>query len=237
MTDLDDYLAQHFLTEGQLATAAAISLPELDALISADLLPQPSYVVGNDGTVRSFLFGELAAPGSTPGSYFPPANLAWIALAREALAYGTAQEAHQLLKEQFMLRFAAALATLNHTTWRLPDCFTDHGAPIATALRARADSAWTYFLNGTYGLCVANPVSEAHIACKEVLQEKLERESDSGRKALFTPRQVVQMHELIGAYAALCAPFSPVDYPFSSRKRLVDDLRAAILAATPPVRP
>ncbi len=237
MTDLDDYLAQHFLTDVQLASAAAISLAELKALMGAGLIPQASYVVGADGIVRSSLFGEMAAPGSTSGSYFPPAHLAWIALAREALAYGNAQQAQLMLKEQFMLRFAAALATLNHSTWRLRDCFGDDGAPLAAALCARAENAWTYFLNGTYGLCVANPISEAHIACKEVLQEKLERESDSGRKAWFTPRQVVEMHELIDAYAAASAPFSPIDYPFSSRKRLVDDLRTAILDATPPMRP
>lgn len=236
MADLKEYLEQHYLNETQLAGAAAITGAELAALINERLIPEASYVVTARDTVRSFAFGELNASGARPGSYFPPAQLAWIALAREALAYGSTQEAHALLKKHFMLRYAAALATLNQSTWRLHDSFSDTGAPIAKALRARAESAWTYFLNGTYGVCVANPVSEAHIACKEVLQEKLEHESNSGLKTLFTPQQVVAMHELIDAYAAASAPFSPVDYPFSSRKRLVDELRAGIRAATPQMR-
>ena len=237
MPELNEYLALYYLNDTQLAAAAAITQAELAALTGAGLVPQASYVVTGAGTVISSVFGELDAPGATPGSYFPPAHLAWIALAREALAYGSPQEAQALLQAQFMLRYAAALATLNHTTWRLHDSFADNGAPLARALRARAESAWDCFLNGTFGLCVANPISEAHIACKEVLQEKLEHESNCGRKTVFTPRQVVAMHELIDAYAAAAAPFSPVDYPFSSRKRLVDDLRAGIRMALPQLRP
>lgn len=38
------------------------------------------------------------------------------------------------------------------------------------------------------------------------------------------------MHELIDAYAAAAMPFSPIEYPRSSRKRLVENLRANLRA-------
>jgi hypothetical protein len=230
MTELDTYLAQHYLDETQLAAAAAMGMDEIDALIRAGLVPAPAYVVDDGGNLCSFVFGAMAAPGSRAGRYFPPSQLGWIAIARHALAERT-ETAQARLKAQFTSRYAAALATLNLTTWRLRDSFDDRGAPIADGLRARTDSAWTYFLNGTFSLCVANPMSEAHIAWKEVLQEKLAQQSENGSKTLLPQRQAQEMHALIDAYAAAAMPFSPVEYALSSRKRLVEDLRANMRVA------
>lgn len=228
MTDLDRYLAQRYLTEPQLLAAAGMPAAELAALIGAGMIPAPSYVVTSDGKVRSFPFGEMAAPGSAPGSYFHPAQLVWIARARDALAGAAAAEAALRLRATFAANFAAALATLNLTTWRLRDSFDEQGAPIADGLRVRTDSAWQYFLNGTFGLCVANPISEAHIACKEVLQEKLAQLSENGSKTVYPDQEANAMLALIDAYAAAAMPFSPVEYAVSSRKRLVEALRAGI---------
>lgn len=224
MTDLNNYLAKHFLTDAQLATTAAIPVSELYALIGNRLVPAPSYVVSDIGRLSSFVFGEMDAPGAKPGRYFHPAQLVWIAAARVALASG-AHDAEARLRAQFTARFSAALATLNLTTWRLRDSFDDNGAPIA-GLIERTDSAWEFFLNGTFSLCVANPISEAHIARKEVLQEKLTQLSENGSKTRFPPHQERLMRDLIAAYAAAAMPFSPIEYPLSSRKRLVEDLLA-----------
>ncbi|MCM2564977.1 DUF6058 family natural product biosynthesis protein [Janthinobacterium kumbetense] len=225
MTELDHYLAQHYLDETQLAAAAAMTMEEIDALIQARLVPAPAYVVDASGNLCSFVFGAMAAPGSRAGRYFPPSQLAWIAVALHALAEGP-ETAPARLQAQFASRYGAALATLNLTTWRLRDSFDDRGAPIADGLRARTDSAWMYFLNGTFSLCVANPMSEAHIAWKEVLQEKLAQQSGNGSKTLLPHAQAEQMHALIDAYATAAMPFSPIEYALSSRKRLVEDLRA-----------
>lgn len=225
MTELDHYLAQHYLDETQLAAAVAMTMEEIDALIQVRLVPAPAYVVDASGNLCSFVFGAMAAPGSRAGRYFPPSQLAWIAVALHALAEGP-ETAPARLQAQFASRYGAALATLNLTTWRLRDSFDDRGAPIAEGLRARTDSAWTYFLNGTFSLCVANPMSEAHIAWKEVLQEKLAQQSGNGSKTLLPQAQAQQMHALIDAYAAAAMPFSPIEYALSSRKRLVEDLRA-----------
>jgi len=231
MTDLNHYLARHYVNQIQLAGIAQIGVAELDELIAARLIPAPSYVVSDDGKVTSFVFGQLDAPGATPGRYFHPAQSVWIARAREAPTGGAAHQAESILKQRFTTSFAAALAALNLSLWRLPDSFDEDGAPIANGLQARLDSAWTYFLNGTFNLCVANPISEAHIAYKEVLQEKLAQQSENGSRDAFTPQQARDMHGLIDAYAAASMRFSPAEYPVSSRKRLVDGLRARLAAA------
>lgn len=228
MTALNNYLATHYWNEAQLINAAGIDDDELNALIHHRLIPAPSYVVTDSGKLASFVFGEMDAPGSTPGRYFHPSQLIWIARAHHATAGCAAHDAEARLKAQFTANFAAALATLNLTTWRLQDSFDENGAPIADGLLTRTDSAWKYFLNGTFALCVANPISEAHIAVKEVLQEKLSQQSENGSKTVYLPHQERAMHDLIDAYAAAAMPFSPIEYPFSSRKRLVEDLRANI---------
>ena len=61
-----------------------------------------------------------------------------------------------------------------------------------------------------------------------MLQEKLAVLSDNGKKLLFSAAEARDLLQLIDAYAQSAMPFSPVEYPISSRKRLVEDLRARI---------
>jgi hypothetical protein len=233
MTALDTYLSRHYLNQAQLCAAAQISPAELEAMVSDRLVPGPSYRVSQEGAVRSFVFGAMEAPGSAPGAYFHPAQEIWIDRAREALAEVAAPGAHERLRERFCANFGIALATLNLALWRMADSFDDQGAPIAEGLLARTTNAWEFFLNGTFGLCVANPISEAHIACKEVLQEKLAYCSENGRKSVFTAVEAGAIHGLIDAYADATMPFSPIEYRVSSRKRLVEDLLAAMPVPLP----
>lgn len=102
-------------------------------------------------------------------------------------------------------------------------------ADLADAgLQARFDSMWSYFLDGTYGLCVAHPTSVRAIAHKELLQEELVALTNNGTRRDFSAAERRQVLVTIAAYDTACMPFSPLDYPLSSRKRLIDDLRAAL---------
>ena len=227
MTELDHYLAKHYLSASQLQAAGVIRPDQHGILIEKRLVPAPSYVVTPDGTLRSCVFGELPAPGAKPGTYFHPAQAAWIARARLAIFGGGIDDAEPRLRNRFTERFGAALALHHRSTWRMADSFDDQGQPLP-GLEARKASAWQHFLNGTFGLCVANPLSEAHIAHKEVLQEKLAALSENGARTRYAPDEAAALRELIDAYALAAMPFAPPEYPMSSRKRLVDDLRAAV---------
>ena len=59
---------------------------------------------------------------------------------------------------------------------------------------------------------------------------------ENGAIAAFTPALAARLRALIDDYGAAAMPFSPVEFARSSRKRLVDDLRARLNAARPVLR-
>lgn len=227
MSDLDLYLQDNYLSAEQLASACDISIDELNELIRLRLVPEPSYVVTEQATVKSYVFGEMNAPDSTPGSYFHPGNRTWIELARRS----EFRHDEEAIKRRFEREFTDTLVELNATTWRLSDSFSDNGEIVGTGLRSRLDAAWEHFLKGTFGLCVANPTSASEIARKEILQEKLSSLTANGSKHVFAGSELDTVLALIDDYAASSMPFSPIEYPHSSRKRLVDDMRAKARSA------
>jgi uncharacterized protein YgfB (UPF0149 family) len=232
VSELDAYLAKHYMNAASFADTCGISVDQLSELISDRMIPAPSYVVteSTPATVCSYAFGELPAPGSTAGSYFHPAHVAWVKRAQKVVAKLGRGSAYERLKQHFEKELQAALAELDSSKWRLRDCFNDDGSVIAVGLRTRLDSYWDHFLHGTFGLCVARPDSEYAIVEKEVLQEELTALSDNGAKRSFTLGEASTLLELIDEYERVSMPFSPIEYPVSSRKRLVDDLRAQLLA-------
>jgi hypothetical protein len=227
VSDLDWYLRTNYLNSEQFASACDISVDDLSELVALQVIPGPSYVVTEQATVRTYVFGEMDAPGSTPGSYFHPGNRTWVELARRA----EFRQDARAIREHFEAEFTDALVELNTTTWRLSDSFSDNGEILGAGLRSRLDSAWEHFLKGTFGLCVANPISAREIARKEILQEKLTSLTDNGSKYVFASSELDTVIALIDDYAASSMPFSPIEYPHSSRKRLVEDLRVKAKSA------
>lgn len=231
-TVLDAYLDRHYLPAEQFAAACGISTDELFALVKDRLVPAPSYVVTGSAEVTSHVFGTLPAPGATDGSYFHPDHVEWVHRAKCVIAEAGYERAGDALKAMFATNFQIALGQLDRSVWRLHDSFDADGAPIEAGLRARIVAIWAHFLQGTYGLCVAHPDCEAAIARKEVLQEKLVALTDNGSTTSYPNDKAQQILDLIDAFAQSAMPFSPVDYTLSSRKRLVDDLRQRVVAAT-----
>ena len=225
MGDLNTYLECHYLTAEQLAANCSISTSELASLVAEKLVPHPSYTVNQGDTLVSQAFGELVVRNAAPGQYFHPGNSHWIKLALEETSRSGLLRAHRELKKQFKSRYAAALRELNDSTFRLPDSFTDDGEEIATAVELRTEAAWNYLIDGVFSLCVADPSSEESIARKEVLQEALIGLTDDGSRADYSAEEKRRILGLIDRYALAAMPFSPVEYPLSSRKRLVEDLR------------
>lgn len=228
MNDLDTYLRRYYQTADRFAAVCSISPCELTILVNEKLVPEPSYTVTEGDRFISQAFGEFQVQGFTPGQYFHPGNATWVALALEAKAKHGPQQARYGLKKRFKSNFAAALTELDKTTFRLRDSFTDAGQVIPEGLEARTEKAWGSFLKGIFSLCVADPSSESSIARKEVLQEALTKLSDNGSKGDFPAEDKYRVLELIDQYAQAAMPFSPLEYPRSSRKRLVEDLRAKL---------
>lgn len=212
---LDRYLAEHFLDEPEFAALCGLSTADLSGLMEARMVPAPSYVVSRQSVLSSQVFGDLAAPGSAPGRYHRREHAVWVARALAILAETGRETAPDRLKGLFLTRLQAAADALD-MAW---------GLPARTRGSGWADEAWEAFLNGTYGLCAVDPGSERGIAQKELLQERLVKLSGKGTRMEFTPNEAQSLLALMDAYAAATMPFSPMDYPLSSRKLLVDDLR------------
>ena len=227
MSELDIYLARHYQDAEQFASSCGISTTKLSELIDQQLIPEPSYIVTKHSTLKSYAFGEMNASGSKPGQYFHPANSTWVALALTSNGLKTSNE----LKTRFLNNMRYELEQLNKTLFRLPDSFTDDGTPIPDGLASRTEPLWEHFLKGTFGLCIANPVTESEIARKEILQEKLSTVSENGTKSHFSESQTNAVLSLIEEYAKASMPFSPIEYHRSSRKRLVEDLKNRLVKA------
>jgi Family of unknown function (DUF6058) len=228
MSELDRYLAGHFLESELLAQRCEISTDALFQLIKEQLVPAPSYTVTESSRLSSFVFGQMEAKDSTNGQYFHPSTSVWIDRALDTISEWGHAEAHTKLKNQFACNLQTAFSECDRTIWRLKDTFTDTGSVIYEGLKTRTDSFWLHFLKGTFGLCVANPDSERAIMRKEILQEKLAELTQNGKKEHFTKPEAFEILALIDKYAEAAMPFSPIEYARSSRKTLVDDLRLRI---------
>jgi hypothetical protein len=222
MNDVQIYLSHYYQNAEQFALSCAISPDTLTQLINEKLIPQPSYQVIAPDQLHSQAFGVLAAVGLTPGQYFHPGNRAWVRLALAATA--ESPEPHDALKARFRQNFALALKALDLSTYRLLDSFTATGDAIMEGLDARTEAAWRAFLSGIFSLCVRDPTSEQAIARKEILQEALNALAANSATRQLSAQECAHGLELIDQYAQVAMPFSPLEYPRSSRKRLVEDL-------------
>jgi len=230
MNSLETYLKDYYQTADQLAAVCAITTDELTVLVSEKLVPDASYTILDRDTLVSAAFGEMHVQDSTLGQYFHPGNATWVSLALETRSKLGPQQAQLELEKRFKTNFAAALEELNKTTFRLADSFTDTGQVLPDGLNLRTESAWDSFLKGVFSLCVADPSSERSIAHKEVLQEAIAELTDNGSRTDFSTDSRRHILELIDRYAQAAMPFSPPEYPISSRKRFVEDLRKKLSA-------
>ena len=223
-----DYLAMHYRTAAQLASACGVETPTLMARVGAGLVPAPSYRVDAGRVLHSVVFGRFAGCDAIPGVYFHPGVAAWVRRASIARGGRDDQAARRILERGFKRRYAATLRRLHRGGLRLDDSFDASATPKAAGLQARCDTAWVQLMEGTYGLCVADCGSVTSIALKDVLQEHLTRQAEGDVPSADRERVL----RLVSAYAAAAMPFSPIEYPASSRKRLVDDFSARLRIVT-----
>jgi Family of unknown function (DUF6058) len=218
MSDLGDYLASHYLEHAQFVTLCATPADELDRLLERALVPQPAYVVTADRVLMSAAFGCLGAVDEPAGRFFHPGCATWVSIARRIECRVGTRLASGELKRQFLDNFVTAYR----------ECCDEMRSP---GLDAPAESAWPDFVQGVFGVCVANPSSERSIARKEALQEILGRLTANGTRANFASSEAPGIRALVDDYSQCIMPFSPLEYARSSRRRLVDELRQKLAPA------
>lgn len=205
---MDDYLTAHFVPKARLAELAELSLERLDELLAASAIPQASYV--SDGhVITSAVFGSCSKHPARAGDFFRPEGVRWVRIALQAPIGEERAAVLAVLDRELRVALVAAGLTPEEVEAKLPD-FTPP------------------FLDGTFGLCTADPATGAGIARKETLQSRLTLLTADGTNPTPVGVSRAELLQLIDAYAHAAMPFSPADYARSSRKRLVDDLRPLV---------
>lgn len=204
--ELIRYLDLHFHTRDQLLAHAGITAAQLEDLQQRRMMPLPSYRLRLDLACDSF-FGPHSA--SERLDYYARGYVAWI---REVLALGDPDEARSLFARRYRVRIAQlAAAGLAPAGRRLDD-------------DAHVAAEWEHFLAGTYGLCTVSGLPE-DIAAKEaaivVIRETIESE-----RAL-TVEENELLCRAVGVLDNASAAFAPHEVARSSRRRYIDDVRAA----------
>ncbi len=83
------------------------------------------------------------------------------------------------------------------------------------------------YSSGIFSICIAEVGESAGIVRKEILQEKLQRLFDKPAISALKSERDEILRDVAG-YADACMPFTPIEYPASSRKRLLEDLPARL---------
>jgi hypothetical protein len=208
---LKTYLQKHFVDKPTFASILGITVERLDQLIAAKAVPQPTYVCDGN-TIGSAVFGVIETEESIYGDYFRPECSRWVKIADQA-APGQERD--------------AVFSVLSHELeLGLQDYFKE-----PEMIEKKIQDFLPYFLNGTFGLCIADPSNGTSIAKKEVLQLQLTKLTENGSNPSPAGISNSELLQLIDDYATSSMPFSPAEYERSSRKRLVDDLRSAVVNA------
>lgn len=208
---LKTYLQKHFVDKPTFASLLGISIERLDQLIAAKAVPEPTYVC-DGSTIGSAVFGVIETEEAIYGHYFRPECARWVKIAEQATPGQERDAVFSVLSHELELG--------------LQDYFKE-----PEIIEKKIQDFLPYFLNGTFGLCIADPSTGTSIARKEVLQHKLTELTGNGSNPSPAGISNSELLQLIDDYALSCMPFSPAEYQRSSRKRLVDDLRPKVVKA------
>jgi hypothetical protein len=208
--NLIDYLTQTFLTREQLLARTGIDGARLDALQARGMMPRPSYRLRLALACDSF-FG--AHEECCASDWYAQGYVAWAGLLG---ALDEPRQAYRVFAERYRRRLAQ-LGDENLCT-----------NVEALAADAHIAAEWGHFLDGTYGLCTRSGLPE-DIAAKEAAIVLIRELTSQGGAQGLGDAQRKRLAAAVDLLDAASAPFAPHEVARSSRRRYVDEIRAAWL--------
>ena len=202
--NLIHYLHQHFLTRAQLLARSGIDDARLDELQQLGMMPGPSYRLRADLACDSY-FGAHAESHAI--DWYAQGYVAWAGL---LAALDGPQQAFDVFAARYRRRLAQLAAA------------DDLGSDAHIA------AEWRHFLDGTYGLCTRSGLPE-DIAAKEAAIALIRELTERGTLRGLDDGERHRLAEAVELLDAASAPFAPHEVARSSRRRYVDDVRAAWL--------
>jgi hypothetical protein len=221
---LATYLAENYCSLEDLACGADVSAKQIEDLIDQALVPGCSYEVTSDKCLKSFVFGSIAGAIAPVGRYFAASNVSWIRRALDLLNRCGPATAHAQFDAEFEERYVEALRARMVPGEDLPGVSLPNDKVSEETWRSGLASTLKHFRAGTYGVCVRDCDCEDRIARKEIAVERLSCLTNDGTRRNFAAQELSQVRLAICEYNAIAMPFSPLDYPMSSRKRLIAGL-------------
>jgi hypothetical protein len=212
--NLIDYLNQHFLSREQLLARCGIDGTRLETLQRLGMMPRPSYRLRVELACDSF-FG--AHQESHALDYYAQGCAAWAGLLE---ALDGPEQAYRIFAGRYRRRLAQLAAED-----LLPD-----GDALASDAHIAAE--WGHFLDGTYGVCTRSGLPE-EIAAKEAAivliraLTVLHDEQDEQDEQELSAAQRSRLAAAVDLLDHASAPFAPHELARSSRRRHVDEVRAA----------
>ncbi|CAH0221438.1 hypothetical protein SRABI118_02236 [Massilia sp. Bi118] len=207
---LIDYLKQHFLTREQLLARTGIDEDRLQEWQALGMMPRPSYRLRLDLACGSF-FGQHEE--SHRIDWYAQGYVAWAGL---LAALDGPREAYAVFAQRYRRRLAN-LAVDKRVTY-----------PQALAADTHIEAEWRHFLDGTYGLCTRSGLPE-DIAAKEAAIVLIRALTASGAPQGLKEEERDRLAAAVELLDRASSPFAPHEVKRSSRRRYVDEIRAAWL--------
>ncbi|USD29909.1 hypothetical protein J8Z24_07515 [Pseudoalteromonas sp. SCSIO 43201] len=205
--ELIHYLQSYFITKEHLLRESRLSQTELNELIEKRLMPKAAYRLALNLKCDSF-FGAHCDNSNL--EFYPQGALVWLGvvsqLRDEAQAF-----------DVFSHRYKGQINRLK------TQGFTTKNTKLNGNIDSHLSSEWQYFLDGIYGLCTKTGLPE-DIANKEaaiiIINEYLALEHD------LSKTELVKLHQAINLLDDASTQFAPHEREQSSRKRLIENVRA-----------
>ena len=222
------YMDKYFVEKTKLANTLNISTSQLLSFTELGVLPNYSYHIKNSNLVDTVVFGKLNIEQGIPGKYYAKSVQQWFNKAQKVVAHYPGNQVREQLQHQFEFEYSQQIKTLPQLIQLFPEIFDDHGTVLDTQLKMQAEETWNDHLNGSYGLCVVKSDSVSAIIEKQIAVRRLASATENGHKQKFNREQQTEFLQAAAEFDKIAMPFSPADYPLSSRKRLLDDIKAKL---------
>jgi uncharacterized protein YeaO (DUF488 family) len=210
--ELFRYLDNAFFTEPELLAASGIGAAQLADLQARRVMPRASYRLRVDIACDSY-FG--AHKEQAHADYYAKGYACWIGML-QTLAQDT--DAFRV----FERRYRARLEQLAQGG------IASRHPKLNAGLDAHLREEWRHFLDGTYGLCTRSGLPE-DIAVKEAAVAIIKEITQGRREQALTDAERARLTTATDLLDAASARFAPHELERSSRRRLIDQVRAAFL--------
>lgn len=203
------YLNDRFFTEAQLLAAAGVDAATLADWQRRALMPLPSYRLALALRCDSY-FGEQRERHHL--DYYAKGYVEWLHTLR-------ALDGDRQARVIFSRRYTARLAQLRD------DGLDSDDDKLGAGLAVHLAQEWRHFLDGIYGLCTNTGLPEA-IADKELAMLIIRQLDQAGAHGGLEAAALQRLGRAVDLLDAASSPFAPHELARSSRRRLVDDMRA-----------